>query len=127
MISYGIGFEQGGGHVVGTVPQGLPAFSLPPLDWHGSVALLPASFVVALVSFMEAMSSAKVIAIRTREPWNENRELIGQGSAKIAAAFCNSMPVSGSFSRSALNLSANARSASRRWCRRCSWSSRFSC
>jgi anti-anti-sigma regulatory factor/nucleotide-binding universal stress UspA family protein len=89
----------------------LPTFSLPPLDWQGSVALLPASFVVALVSFMEAMSSAKVIAIRTREPWNENRELIGQGLAKIAAAFCNSMTVSGSFSRSALNLAANAKSA----------------
>jgi SulP family sulfate permease len=58
---------------------------------------------------MEAMSSSKVIALKTRTPWDENQELIGQGLAKIAAAFSQSMPVSGSFSRSALNLAAGAR------------------
>jgi len=51
----------------------------------------------------------QLIAIRTRQPWNENRELIGQGLAKIASAPSNSMPVSGSFSRSAMNQACNAR------------------
>ncbi len=55
------------------------------------------------------MSSSKVIANNTRQSWDENKELIGQGLAKVAAAFCHSMPVSGSFSRSALNLVSNAR------------------
>src|SRR5512142_1166165 len=108
-VSYAIGFADMGGRVVGAIPQGLPSISLPPLDWNASISLLPASFVIALISFMEAMSSAKVIAIKTREPWDENKELIGQGLAKVAAAFCHSMPVSGSFSRSALNLASNAR------------------
>ena len=108
-ISYEIGYASLGGSVVGTVPQGLPTLSLPPLDWRATVALLPAGFVIALISFMEAMSSCKVIAIKTRQPWDENKELIGQGLAKVAAAFSQSMPVSGSFSRSALNLSAEAR------------------
>ena len=58
---------------------------------------------------MEAMSSCKVISIKTRQPWDENKELIGQGLAKVAAAFCQSMPVSGSFSRSALNLASEAK------------------
>ena len=35
--------------------------------------------------------------------------MVGQGLAKVAAAFCHSMPVSGSFSRSALNLASGAR------------------
>jgi SulP family sulfate permease len=65
--------------------------------------------VIALVSFMEAMSSSKIIAIKTRTAWDENQELIGQGLAKIAASFNHTMPVSGSFSRSALNLSSGAR------------------
>jgi len=108
-ISYTLGYANRGGMVVGAVPQGLPSLSLPPLDWHATVALLPASFVIALISFMEAMSSCKVIAIKTRQPWDENKELIGQGLAKVAAAFSQSMPVSGSFSRSALNLSADAK------------------
>jgi len=108
-ISYEIGYASLGGSVVGIVPQGLPTLSLPPLDWHATVSLLPAGFVIALISFMEAMSSCKVIAIKTRQPWDENKELVGQGLAKVAAAFCQSMPVSGSFSRSALNLASHAR------------------
>ena len=107
--SYLIGYQSLGGRVVGEIPQGLPSFSLPPMDWHASIELLPASFVIALISFMEAMSSCKVIAIKTRHPWDENKELIGQGLAKVAAAFSQSMPVSGSFSRSALNLASDAR------------------
>ena len=100
-----------GGRVIGEIPRGLPGFSVPSLQWHAIVELLPAGFVIALISFMEAMSSAKVIAIKTRQPWDENKELIGQGLAKVAAAFVHSMPVSGSFSRSALNLASDARTA----------------
>jgi SulP family sulfate permease len=110
-VSYAIGFGDMGGRVVGAIPQGLPSVSVPPLDAHAAMELLPAAFVIALISFMEAMSSAKVIAIKTRQPWDENKELIGQGLAKVAAAFFHSMPVSGSFSRSALNLAADARTS----------------
>ena len=109
-VSYALDFASMGGRVVGAIPQGLPSFSVPPLELHATMELLPAAFVIALISFMEAMSSAKVIAIKTRQPWDENKELIGQGLAKVAAAFSHSMPVSGSFSRSALNLAANAKS-----------------
>jgi len=109
VVSYLVGFEAMGGRVVGEVPQGLPAFSLPVLNWESSVSLLPMAIVIALVSFMEAMSSSKIIAIKTRTAWDENQELIGQGLAKIAASLNHTMPVSGSFSRSALNLSAGAK------------------
>jgi len=108
-VSYWIGYGSMGGSVIGVVPGGLPTLSVPPFDWQATVALLPAGFVIALISFMEAMSSCKVISIKTRQPWDENRELIGQGLAKVAAAFSQSMPVSGSFSRSALNLASGAR------------------
>ena len=108
-ISGSIGYAAMGGRVVGSVPQGLPSFAIPKVEWNMVIALTPAAFVVAVISFMEAMSSAKVIAIRTRQPWDENRELIGQGLAKVVAAFVQSMPVSGSFSRSALNLASDAK------------------
>jgi len=110
-VSYQIGYAEMGGKVVGLVPSGLPSIGLPLLDWHATIMLLPAAFIIALISFMEAMSSSKVIAIKTRKPWDENKELIGQGLAKIAASLCHSMPVSGSFSRSALNLATNAQTA----------------
>ena len=108
MTSFLSGYEKTGGRVVGDIPQGMPSFGLPAFDGNAIVMLMPAALVIALISFMEAMSSCKVIAIKTRTPWNENQELIGQGLAKIASALSHSIPVSGSFSRSALNLSVNA-------------------
>jgi len=109
VVSALAGFAEHGGRVVGTIPAGLPGLGVPALEWSAVTALLPAAFVIALISFMEAMSSCKAIAIKTRVRWDENQELVGQGIAKIAAAFCQSMPVSGSFSRSALNLASGAR------------------
>jgi SulP family sulfate permease len=82
---------------------------MPALDWSSTAALLPAAFVIALVSFMEVISTCKTIEVKTRVPWDEHQELIGQGLAKIAAAFTQAIPVSGSLSRSALNLAAGAR------------------
>jgi SulP family sulfate permease len=108
-ISYAIGFEAVGGKVVGAIPHGLPGISIPPVEWKATLHMLPTAFVIAVISFMEAMSSSKIIAIQTRTRWNENQELIGQGLAKVSAAFSHAMPVSGSFSRSALNLAAGAR------------------
>ena len=110
LLSFGIGFERLGGAVVGDIPGGMPGLSVPAMDWQVLIALIPAAFVISLVSFMEAMSSCKVIADKTRTRWDDNQELIGQGLAKVVAAFCNAMPVSGSFSRSALNLASAARS-----------------
>ena len=103
------GYEDGGGRVVGHIPEGLPDFVLPSMDWNLIVALFPAAFVIALVSFMEVTASASVISARTGERWRQNRELVGQGLAKIASAIHGGMPVSGSFSRSALNFASGAR------------------
>ena len=109
VLSALLGFEASGGEVVGHIPQSLPPLSLPPLQLDLTMALMPAAFVVAMVSFMEATSSAKLISGRTRQAWNQDQELIGQGLGKIAAAFTSGMPVSASFSRSALNYASEAR------------------
>lgn len=98
--------------VVGAVPAALPRFAWPPaLDFSQHRALLAPALVVALVSFTEAMSSARTLARRRGERWDENQELIGQGLAKLASAASGAFPVSGSFSRSALNEYAGAQSA----------------
>lgn len=108
-VSAASGFAGRGGVVVGAVPAGLPPLDLPAIDWAMAVALLPAAFVIALVSFMEAASSATLISARTGAQWSQNQELVGQGLAKIAASLSAGMPVSASFSRSALNYASGAR------------------
>jgi len=99
----------GGGEVVGGIPEGLPSIGMPRLDWEAFGALFSAALVISLVGFMEAISIAKAIAARTRQRLDPDQELVGQGLANIVGSFSQSFPVSGSFSRSAVNLNAGAR------------------
>ncbi len=98
----------GGGEVVGNIRPGLPEFALPRLDWDSIRALLSAALVISLVAFMEAIAIAKAMTAKTRERIDPNQELIGQGLSNITASFSQSFPVSGSFSRSAVNIGAGA-------------------
>jgi sulfate permease, SulP family len=98
----------GGGEVVGAVPPGLPSLTLPKLSWQDITNLLSAALVIALVAFMEAVSIAKAMAAKTRARIDPNQELIGQGLANLASGASQGFPVSGSFSRSAVNINSGA-------------------
>ncbi len=98
----------GGGEVVGNIPEGLPSFALPDLNLGSIGSLLSAALVISLVGFMEAISIAKALAAKTKQKVDPNQELIGQGLANIIGGIGQSFPVSGSFSRSAVNFNAGA-------------------
>ncbi len=98
----------GGGAVVGTIPRGLPAFGVPKVKLSLILQLFPMAIVISLLGFMEAISIAKAMAARTGQRLNPNQELIGQGLANMIGSFSGSYPVSGSFSRSAVNIQAGA-------------------
>ncbi|MFN6961419.1 MAG: SulP family inorganic anion transporter [Rhodocyclaceae bacterium] len=98
----------GGGQVVGKIPEGLPSFALPKISWDMIGTLLSTAIVISLVGFMEAISIAKAMAAKTQQRLNPNQELIGQGLANVIGSFTQAFPVSGSFSRSAVNLNAGA-------------------
>jgi SulP family sulfate permease len=100
----------GGGEVVGNIPEGLPSFALPHLDMGKLGSLLSAALVISLVGFMEAISIAKAIAAKTKQRLDPNQELVGQGLSNIVGSMTQAFPVSGSFSRSAVNMNAGARS-----------------
>ena len=108
-LSQLLAFEAGGGAVVGALPAGLPALTLPALpEWKVLSQLLLPTLVITLVSFLETASSAKVDNEGRGTRWNQDQDLIGQGLGKIAAGFSGAFPTSSSFSRSALNLYAGA-------------------
>jgi SulP family sulfate permease len=109
LISWAIGFESKlGGSVVGVIPQGLPPFSLPSLDTQAVTQLVPVAIIISLIGFMEAISVAKAVAAKTKQKIDANQELIGQGLSNIAASFFQGYPVSGSFSRTAVNTALGA-------------------
>lgn len=99
----------GGGDVVGKIPAGLPAFRVPPLSLDAILQLLSAAFIIALVAFMESISMAKALAAKTKQRLDPNQELIGQGLANISGSFFQSYPACGSFTGSAINLQAGAK------------------
>lgn len=110
--SWMIDYAGYGGAIVGSIPAGLPPLVLPPaIPFDSHRQLWPAALILALISFTEAMSSCRVLARKQQQPWDKNQELIGQGLAKVTSGFSGAFPVSGSFSRSALNLYAGAASA----------------
>jgi SulP family sulfate permease len=99
----------GGGAVVGDIPPGLPVLSFPSWDTGFALQLFPYAAIISLLGFMEAISIAKAMAAKTGQRLDPNQELIGQGLANILGCLGKSYPVSGSFSRSAVNLQAGAR------------------
>lgn len=97
-----------GGAVVGEIPQGLPGIRPPELNLSIALSLLPMAMIISLLGFMEAISIAKAMAARTGQRLDPNQELVGQGLANIVGSFFRSYAVSGSFSRSAVNIQAGA-------------------
>ncbi|MBW1932220.1 MAG: SulP family inorganic anion transporter [Deltaproteobacteria bacterium] len=98
----------GGGKVIGVIPEGLPSFTVPKLDMKILLQLLPFAIIISLLGFMEAIAIAKAIAGKTGQRLDPNQELIGQGLANVLGSIGKSYPVSGSFSRSAVNFQAGA-------------------
>lgn len=119
LASQALGYADHGGAVIGTLPAGLPHPYWPgALPWNTLGALIMPVLVVTLVSFLETASSAKVEHQDGGTRWNENQDLIAQGLAKISSGLCGSFATSSSFSRSAINLYAGARTG---------WATLFSC
>ncbi len=107
--AWALGLEARGVGVVGQVPAGLPAPYLPPLDMGDVSALLPAALTISLVGFMESIAVAKAYAARGRYEIDANQELVALGAANVAGAFFRSYPVTGGFSRTAVNAQSGAR------------------
>ncbi len=109
VLSWALDFEGMGGHVVGRIEGGLPGFSIPFIAAGDIWQLFVTAMVIALIGFVEAISVAKAIASQTRQRLSANQELVGQGIANMTAGLFQGYTVSGSFSRSAVNFAADAR------------------
>lgn len=97
-----------GVRVVGQIPRGLPSLDLPPLDLALTLKLLPAALLISLIGFVESVSVAQTLAAKRRQRIDPNQELVGLGTANLAAALSGGLPVTGGFSRSVVNFDAGA-------------------
>lgn len=108
LLSWGLDFQHHGGVVVGTIPEGLPAFEFTLVSWEDIKRLTSLAFVISVIGFVEAISIAKAMATQTRQRLDVDQELLGQGLANLTAGVFSGYPVSGSFARSAVNFDSGA-------------------
>lgn len=94
--------------VVGSVPAGFPELAAPDVSINDLIALLPIAVTIAFVGFIESIAIAKKIATEKGYEVDANKELVGLGLANIVGAFSKAMPVTGGFSRTAVNRNAGA-------------------
>ena len=109
LLSWVMNFAAKGGRVVGEVPAGITLPALPEgVQWDVIVQLMTTAVIIGIIGFMEAISIAKAMAAQTRQRLDPNQELIGQGLGNLVSGIFQGYTVSGSFSRSAVNISAGA-------------------
>ncbi|WP_416695767.1 SulP family inorganic anion transporter [Candidatus Pseudothioglobus sp. Uisw_050_01] len=107
--SFLIDYQGMGGTIVNSINiNGLFSFKIPRFDFNVMGTLFVYAITISLIGFMEAISVAKSMAASTKQRLDVNQELIGQGLSNVTASFFQGYPVSGSFSRSAVNLTAGA-------------------
>ncbi|HIL04341.1 MAG TPA: sulfate permease [Candidatus Thioglobus autotrophicus] len=110
LIDFGGSVETGGygGAIVGFIPEGLPPLVIPGFDFSVINQMIVTAITIGLIGFMEAISIAKAMAAKTKQRLDADQELMGQGLSNVVSSFFQGYAVSGSFSRSAVNISAGA-------------------
>jgi MFS superfamily sulfate permease-like transporter len=95
--------------VLGSLPQGLPAFAIPWITHADIGPVLIGGLAVALVSFADTSVLSRSYAARTRSYVDPNQEMVGLGAANLAAGFFQGFPISSSSSRTPVAEAAGAR------------------
>src|SRR3954469_20447629 len=95
--------------LVGVLPKGFPPLTIPDIGASDLGLLFAGALGIALVSLTDTISTASSFAARTGDEIDGQREMIGIGSANIAAGFFQGFPVSTSGSRTAVAEQSGAK------------------
>ena len=109
LATWGFGLHERGVRIVGEVPSGLPGASLPAFSLADLGELWPTALAIALVGFMESISVAKAFARKNGYEVDADQELVGLGVSNLVGFFFGAYPVTGGFSRTAVNGQAGAK------------------
>jgi SulP family sulfate permease len=107
-LTWAMGWNSQGLKIVGTIPQGLPPFTLP--SWDPSLwrDLAVPALLISVVGFVESVSVGQTLAAKRRQRIEPDQELVALGASNLAAAITGGFPVTGGFARSVVNFDAGA-------------------
>lgn len=109
-VSVAFDLSARGVSTIGVLPEGLPEFVIPMVGVSDLALLVVGALGIALVALADTISTATSFADRRGEDVNGNGEMIGIGTANIAAGLFQGFPVSTSASRTAVAERAGSRS-----------------
>ncbi|WP_262297174.1 SulP family inorganic anion transporter [Microvirga sesbaniae] len=95
--------------ILGSLPEGLPRFTVPWIGIGDIVPVLIGGCAVAMVSFADTSVLSRAYAARTRTLVDPNQEMVGLGAANLATGFFQGFPISSSSSRTPVAEAAGAR------------------
>jgi high affinity sulfate transporter 1 len=95
--------------VLGSLPEGLPAFGIPWIGYGDLGPVLIGGAAVALVSFADTSVLSRAYAARLGRHVDPNQEMVGLGAANLAAGFFQGFPISSSSSRTPVAEAAGAK------------------
>lgn len=107
-IAYFLDAESSNVAMVGAIPDELPSFHVPNVSFSDIGALVPGAAAIALVGLLEAISIGRAFAVRRKEEFDANQEMVGQGLSNAVGGFFQCYAGSGSFTRSGVNFTAGA-------------------
>jgi SulP family sulfate permease len=104
------GLDEAGVAVIGELPTSLPPIApLPLFDLDLIGRLSTGAIAVGAIGLVETSAIARSISTQTGQRLDSNQEFVGQGLANISVGFLSGYPCAGSFSRSAVNYRADAK------------------
>lgn len=107
LVAWLTGISASGIELVGEIPKGLPPLALPDVNFNDVRELLSTALTLALVQFMSVAALGRAFAKRHDYMIDSNHELVAIGASNFLGSLFQSIPVSGSFSRSAAAEQAN--------------------
>jgi sulfate permease, SulP family len=113
MIVASAGWHWGnhGVSLIGAVPSGLPRLSLiPDVRSADIIKILPICFSCFVVVLAQSAATSRAYAIRYREQFSENLDLVGLSLANIAASCSSAFVVNGSPTKTAMVDNAGGKS-----------------
>jgi SulP family sulfate permease len=111
LATYVLKLDVYGVKILGEIPKGLPAFSIPEMSWENTFEIWPIALTLALVGYLETISIGKALEEKDGKTAtiDANQELVALGAANIAGSFFQSYWATASFSRSAINNESGVR------------------
>lgn len=109
VVAWAVSAPDHGVRLVGALPALHPVLTWPDVELAVWQQMLPGAALIALVTFVSSLAVAENLGLQRGRRVSARRELLGLAGGNVVAGLGGGMPVGGSFSRTAVNAEAGAR------------------